>query len=216
MPRYHAAPVPDLGDSSSYLILADGTPVYASGGEELGRVEKIVSDGDADAFGGLVLDAPEGHRFVAAAQVERIYERGVVLTIDAATAATLPAPHEPLGASAEPVLASSGLLVVPRRRPPRRLDPPLGGVGALACFRSGLRVLFCRRGMVLSPLALLLRLPAEVLGPGRVGVGLLAMVGGFTTEPRLLGSASVGATLGRKGDGPQRDNRDDDDDDRDG
>jgi sporulation protein YlmC with PRC-barrel domain len=84
--------VPDLGDSSSYLILADGTPVYASGGEELGRVEKIVSDSDVDVFDGLVLDAPEGHRFVAASQVERIYERGVVLTIDAAAAASLPTP----------------------------------------------------------------------------------------------------------------------------
>ena len=89
--RYDAALVPDLGDSSSYLILADGTPVYASDGEELGTVDRILSDPDIDVFEGLVVDAHEGQRFVAAAKVDRIYERGVVLTIDAAAAASLPA-----------------------------------------------------------------------------------------------------------------------------
>ena len=82
--------MPDLGDPASYLILADGTPVYASGGEELGKVGEILADSDVDVFDGLIVDAPEGQRYVAAAQVDRVYERGVVLTIDAAAAASLP------------------------------------------------------------------------------------------------------------------------------
>jgi uncharacterized protein YrrD len=83
--------VPDLGDPASYLILADGTPVYASGGEELGSVGEILADPSCDVFDGLVVDVAEGQRFVAAAQVDRVYERGVVLRIDAAAAASLPA-----------------------------------------------------------------------------------------------------------------------------
>jgi hypothetical protein len=83
--------VPDLGDPASYLILADGTPVYASGGEELGKVGEILADPAVDVFDGLVVDVPAGRRFVAAAQVDRVYERGVVLRIDAAAAASLPA-----------------------------------------------------------------------------------------------------------------------------
>ena len=39
-----------------------------------------------------------GHRFVDAPQVERIYERGVVLTLDAAGAESLPEPSANPGA----------------------------------------------------------------------------------------------------------------------
>ena len=81
----------DLGDPASYLILADGTPVYARGGEQLGNVGEVLADPSVDVFDGLVVNAPEGRRFVAAAQVDRVYERGVVLTIDADAAAALPA-----------------------------------------------------------------------------------------------------------------------------
>ena len=47
-------------------------------------------------FDGVVFDTtpkkPGGHKFVDAPEVEGIYERGVILTIDAATAAKLAAP----------------------------------------------------------------------------------------------------------------------------
>ena len=85
----------DLGAPSSYLALAEGTPVYSSDGEKLGEVEHVLADAEADIFDGLVIDRsvlPGGHRFADATQVEEIYERGVVLTVDAAAAEQLPEP----------------------------------------------------------------------------------------------------------------------------
>ena len=87
----------DLGAPASYLTLAEGLPVYSSDGEELGKVEHVLADPDVDVFDGIVLDTsvlPGGRRFVDATQVAEIYERGVVLTLDAAAAERLPEPSE--------------------------------------------------------------------------------------------------------------------------
>src|SRR2546423_1417333 len=73
---------PDLGDPSSYLVLADGTPVYASGGEEVGKVEHVLAEPDLDLFDGIVVEDPrvaDGHLFVDASQVDECFERGVLL-----------------------------------------------------------------------------------------------------------------------------------------
>ena len=87
--------MPDLGAPSSYLVLAEGTPVYASGGEELGKVEHVLAEPEVDVFDGLVID-PAGlgrdHRFVDAAQIQQVYERGELLTLSADAAAGLPEP----------------------------------------------------------------------------------------------------------------------------
>ena len=40
----------DLGDPASYLVLNEGTPVLASGGEQVGRVEHVLADADADVL----------------------------------------------------------------------------------------------------------------------------------------------------------------------
>ena len=75
----------DLGAPSSYLVLEEGLPAFSRDGEEVGRVEHVLADPDADVFDGIVLDTsvlPGGHRFVDATQVDEIYERGVVLTLD--------------------------------------------------------------------------------------------------------------------------------------
>jgi uncharacterized protein YrrD len=85
----------DLGAPSSYLVLADGVPVYSSDGKELGRVEHVLDVPEDDVFDGFVIDTsvlPGGHRFVDASEVEEIFERGVVLKIDAAAAERLPEP----------------------------------------------------------------------------------------------------------------------------
>ena len=82
----------DLGEPTSYLAVAKGVPVYSSDGENLGRVVRVLSAPNLDMFDGIVFDTtagPGGHRFVDAPEVGQIYERGVVLKIDAAEAAKL-------------------------------------------------------------------------------------------------------------------------------
>jgi hypothetical protein len=84
--------MPDLGNPASYLTCAKGVPVYASGGEQVGTVEHVLSAPEEDIFDGVVLDTPHGHRFVDAPEVAEIYERGVELTIGAHEVAALPEP----------------------------------------------------------------------------------------------------------------------------
>jgi hypothetical protein len=80
----------DLGAPGSYLTLAAGIPVYSSDRQRLGDVEHVLAEPEKDIFDGIVFDAsplPGGHRFVDAPDVDEIYERGVVLKLDAASAA---------------------------------------------------------------------------------------------------------------------------------
>lgn len=85
----------DLGEPTSYLAVPKGVPVYSSDGERLGRVVRVLSAPNLDMFDGIVFDTtagPGGHRFVDAPEVGQLFERGVVLKIDAAAAARLAAP----------------------------------------------------------------------------------------------------------------------------
>jgi len=87
----------DLGERASYLTLHDGTPVYASDGEEVGKVTHVLAAPDEDIFDGIVIEArlgSGGHRFVDAPAVASIHERGVVLEIAAEAASSLPQPSE--------------------------------------------------------------------------------------------------------------------------
>jgi hypothetical protein len=87
--------VEDLGQPSSYLALERGVQVYSSDGRELGHVVEVLAVRGLDVFDGLVFDATPthgGHRFVDGPEVLEVYERGVVLRIDAAEAARLPPP----------------------------------------------------------------------------------------------------------------------------
>jgi hypothetical protein len=108
----------DRGAPMSYLTLEPGTPVLASDGSEVGRVEHVLADPDADIFDGLVIDARGGgHRFVDAPQVERIEARGVTLALDAAGVQRLPKPSgNPAEMSAEPDDATEGDLTRKLRR----------------------------------------------------------------------------------------------------
>jgi hypothetical protein len=77
------------------MALKHGAAVYSSDGERLGKVVKVLRDLDADVFDGIVFDTtagPGGHRFVDGPEVGEIYDGGVVLKLDAAAAAGLPAP----------------------------------------------------------------------------------------------------------------------------
>ena len=91
----------DLGERSSYLTVSKGVPVYSSDGEKLGRVVRVLSAPNIDMFDGVVFDTtagPGGHRFVDAPEVGEIFERGIVLKIDAAEAEKLPPPGANPGA----------------------------------------------------------------------------------------------------------------------
>jgi len=83
----------DLGHPVSYLVAPRGIPVYSSDGERIGRVAKVLAAPEANMFDGILFDTgwgPGGRRFVDAPEVGEIYERGVVLKIDATAAAELP------------------------------------------------------------------------------------------------------------------------------
>jgi hypothetical protein len=85
----------DLGPPISYLTLGNGVPVYTSDEVEIGKVAHVLYAANIDIFDGIVLDTSVlvgGHRFVDAPEVAEIYERGVVLAIDEATAQELPRP----------------------------------------------------------------------------------------------------------------------------
>jgi hypothetical protein len=80
----------DLGDAIGYKVLRRGTPVLSSDGVEVGTVRRVQDNAREHIFDGIVIDARDGRRFVDAPEVARIFERGVVLTIDAAAAEKLP------------------------------------------------------------------------------------------------------------------------------
>jgi uncharacterized protein YrrD len=85
----------DRGAPMSYLTLEEGTPVLASDGTEVGAVEHVLADPEADIFDGLVIATrlgPGGHRFVDAAQVAAIAEQAVTLAMPAAEVQRLPEP----------------------------------------------------------------------------------------------------------------------------
>lgn len=94
----------DEGLPIAYEVLEKGVPVYASGGEQVGTVDHVVSAPQEDIFHGLVIRANHERRFVAAESVASLHEHGVDLRIDAAAAAALPTPHggAPAWRDAEP------------------------------------------------------------------------------------------------------------------
>jgi len=76
-------------------MLSEGCAVYSSDGKRLGEVEHVLADQQVDIFDGIVIDRsvlPGAHRFADASLIERIHERGVLLSIDAAGAESLPEP----------------------------------------------------------------------------------------------------------------------------
>jgi hypothetical protein len=75
----------DEGEPIAYLLLERGVAVLASGGEHVGTVHHVVAASEQDIFHGLVitLAGQRDQRFVAAADVAALHERGVDLKIDA-------------------------------------------------------------------------------------------------------------------------------------
>jgi hypothetical protein len=91
-------PVNDPGDPIGYKVLARGTPVVTADGVEIGKVAKVLDNAREHIFDGIVVRTKDRKVFVDAPEVERIFERRVLLNIDAAAAAGLPAYKGVLGA----------------------------------------------------------------------------------------------------------------------
>jgi hypothetical protein len=107
----------DRGAPMSYLTLEAGTRVVGSDGTDVGSVEHVLADPDADIFDGLVISSGGGPRFVDATQVARIDEDAVTLTVDAAAAERLPEPTEnPAQIDAHPDDAAEGDIARKLRR----------------------------------------------------------------------------------------------------
>jgi uncharacterized protein YrrD len=85
----------DLGEPCSYEVLGAGTPVFSSDGEQIGKVKHVLAAEDEDVFDGIVIGEHafgSEHRFADADDIQEIFERGVVLKLDAAACAALPKP----------------------------------------------------------------------------------------------------------------------------
>jgi sporulation protein YlmC with PRC-barrel domain len=85
----------DDGYPVHYAAVERGTPVYASDGTEIGKIDEVVDNYRERILDGFVIETPEGElRFVDAPEVARTAERAVRLTIDADEAAKLPTPDK--------------------------------------------------------------------------------------------------------------------------
>jgi hypothetical protein len=83
----------DEGNPIAYEVLEKGVVVLASDGEQVGTVHHVVAAPQQDIFHGLVIVVPgHGKRFVEAADVESLHERGVDLRIDSQAVSSLPEP----------------------------------------------------------------------------------------------------------------------------
>jgi len=76
----------DAGDPIAYTALQPGVPIVSSDELELGTVERVVENKKENIFDGIVMRTDGGYLWVDAPEVQRIAERRVTLTIDAATA----------------------------------------------------------------------------------------------------------------------------------
>ena len=82
----------DEGLPIAYPVLEKGVPVLSSDGEQVGTVHHVVADARRDIFHGIVISTRNGRRFVEAADVASLHERGVDLRIGPDAAARLPEP----------------------------------------------------------------------------------------------------------------------------
>ena len=64
----------DLGAPVSYMVLAEGTPVWDRAGDRVGTVEHVLADDREDVFHGLIIKTHDGHRYASSAQVDGIFE----------------------------------------------------------------------------------------------------------------------------------------------
>jgi hypothetical protein len=86
-----------MADPVSWLLIEPGWRVEAADGSEVGRVEEVTGDSNADIFDGLAIafSALGTQHYVPAEQVGEITEGTVRLTLDRAACEQLPEFDEP-------------------------------------------------------------------------------------------------------------------------
>jgi hypothetical protein len=84
----------DVGHSVHYTTVTRGTPIFASDGEEVGKVVRVLDNHREHILDGIVFEDGSGTiRFVDGPEVQRTFERAVELNIDSAAAAQLGPPE---------------------------------------------------------------------------------------------------------------------------
>ena len=86
-----------MSDPASWRVIEPGWKVLAAGGEEVGAVDLVVGDSNADIFDGLAIatSALGKPRYVASEQVAEVSDGAVRLSLSAGELATLPDYREP-------------------------------------------------------------------------------------------------------------------------
>jgi sporulation protein YlmC with PRC-barrel domain len=85
----------DDGNPIHYAAVERGTPVYASDGEQVGKVDEVVDNYREHILDGFVIETDGGQlRFVDGPEVARTAERAVRLRIDSVAVAQLPPPEK--------------------------------------------------------------------------------------------------------------------------
>jgi hypothetical protein len=81
------------GHPIAYTALQPGTPVQTSDGHPFATVQDVLVDEKVSVFDGIVVQTPDGARFVDADQIGTIYTTHVRTTLSAEQAANLPVPE---------------------------------------------------------------------------------------------------------------------------
>ncbi|HEV2590773.1 MAG TPA: DUF2171 domain-containing protein [Gaiellaceae bacterium] len=99
-----------MSDPVSWLLIEPGWRVVAADGEEVGRVEEVTGDSNADIFDGLAISFSMlgAQRYVPSEQVGTITEGTVQLRLDRAAIDQLPKFDEPEQEMIEPEKAPVG------------------------------------------------------------------------------------------------------------
>jgi hypothetical protein len=88
----------DEGHPVHYSAVQRGTPVYGSDEIQVGTVDDVLDNYREHILDGIVIEASDGKlRFADAPEVQRTYERAVVLSITSEEAAKLPPPERGAG-----------------------------------------------------------------------------------------------------------------------
>jgi hypothetical protein len=84
----------DDGIAVHYTTVARGTPIYASDGERVGTVVRVMDNHREHILDGIVFEDGDGTvRFVDGPEVQRTFERAVELNIDSDAAKRLGPPE---------------------------------------------------------------------------------------------------------------------------